>query len=294
MEGTKKKILFIINPISGTGKQRSVTDLINKHLDHDKFVYQITYTKMAGDGVQISKQAMDENIDTIVAVGGDGSVNEIASAIVNSKVSLGIIPTGSGNGLANHLNIPLKLSSAIEVINQEKVTHIDTATINNQLFLSIAGMGFDGLISKEYAKAKNRGFWPYFRIVTEEFKNYYPKRYNIVIDGKEKEVRALMINFANTDQFGYNTSIAPEAKINDGLIDVCILQKPPIIKLPFLVHLLFLKKIHHSKFMELIKAKEVVVYQKKARMINIDGEAIELGKKVEVKVNPSSLKLIIP
>ncbi len=294
MEKGKKKILFIINPISGTGKQRSVEDLILKYLDHNYFEYKIAYTKMAGDGIRLSKEALDKNFDTIVAVGGDGSINEIATAIVNSKVCLGIIPTGSGNGLANHLNIPLNLASAIEILNRNKVANIDTATINQQLFISIAGMGFDGLISKKYAKVKKRGFWPYFRLVTEEFNNYKPKSYKMIIDGEKMDIRALMINFANTDQFGYNTSIAPHAKINDGLIDVCILQKPPLIKLPFLVNLLFLKKIHRSKFMQLIKAREVIVYQKKNRWVNVDGEAVKTGTKLKIIVHPSSLKVIIP
>lgn len=290
----KIKILFIINPISGTGKQKSVKALIDKNIDRDKFEYSIVYTKAGGDATKISKEAIGENFNIIVAVGGDGSINEIARSIVNTNVSLGIIPTGSGNGLANHLHIPLKLIPAIKVINRNKTTNIDTASINKHLFVSIAGMGFDGLISKKYAKVNKRGFWPYFRLVTEEFQKYKPKTYKIFIDGKKTIVDALMINFANTDQFGYNTSIAPEAKINDGMIDVAILQKPPLIKIPYLVHLLYHKKIHHSKFMQLIKAKEVVVFQKKRRVINVDGEAIKLGKRIKVRIKPASLKIIIP
>jgi len=290
----KIKILFIINPISGTGKQKSVDALIDKHIDRDKFEYSIVYTKTGGDATKISKEAIGENFNIIVAVGGDGSINEIAKSIVNTNVSLGIIPTGSGNGLANHLHIPIKLIPAIEVINRNKTTNIDTASINKNLFVSIAGMGFDGLISKKYANVNKRGFWPYFRLVTEEFQKYKPKTYKIFIDGKKIMVDALMINFANTDQFGYNTSIAPEAKINDGMIDVAILQKPPLIKIPYLVHLLYHKKIHHSKFMQLIKAKEVVVFQKKKRVVNVDGEAIKLGKRIKVRIKPASLKIIIP
>ncbi|MCD4681561.1 MAG: diacylglycerol kinase family lipid kinase [Bacteroidales bacterium] len=290
----KIKILFIINPISGTGKQKSVKALIDKHIDRDKFEYSIVYTKAGGDATKISKEAIGENFNIIVAVGGDGSINEIARSIVNTNVSLGIIPTGSGNGLANHLHIPLKLIPAIKVINRNKTTNIDTASINKHLFVSIAGMGFDGLISKKYAKVNKRGFWPYFRLVTEEFQKYKPKTYKIFIDGKKTIVDALMINFANTDQFGYNTSIAPEAKINDGMIDVAILQKPPLIKIPYLVHLLYHKKIHHSKLMQLIKAKEVVVFQKKKRVVNVDGEAIKLGKRIKVRIKPASLKIIIP
>lgn len=289
-----RKILFIINPRAGTRKQSSIEELINKHLDPKKFDYSIAYTKKAGDGTRFAEEALRDKIDIIVAVGGDGSINEIAQCIVNTPVSLGIVPSGSGNGLANHLNIPLKIKQAIEVINSSKTIYIDTATINNHLFISIAGMGFDGLISRKYAKVKKRGFWPYFRLVAKEFKKYKPKSYNIQIEDKKIDVRALMINFANSDQFGFNATIAPEAKINDGLLDICVLQKPSLLKLPLLVHLLFYKKIHQSKFMQLIKAKEVIVTQKKKRVVNIDGEALRLGKKVNVKINPSSLKVIVP
>lgn len=290
----KKKILFIVNPISGTGKQTDIELKIDEFIDKENFDYAIVYTSKQRNGSSLSKKAVDNGVDIIVAVGGDGSINEIAGNIKNTDVSLGIIPAGSGNGLANHLKIPLKTSDAIKVINQNKTINIDTANINKQLFISIAGLGFDGLISKKYAKEKKRGFWPYFRLVTEEFHRYKQKKYKLVIDGKKSKIKAMMINFANTDQFGYNTSIAPEAKVNDGLIDVCILQKPPIIKIPYIVHLLFHKKIHHSKYMDLIKARKVVVTQNKNRMINVDGEALKLGKKIRVKINPSSLKVIVP
>ena len=287
-------MLFIINPISGTGKQENLEAIIDEFIDKDQFEYSFCFTKNKNEGTRLSSKALQEKTDIIIAVGGDGSINDIARSIVNTEISLGIIPAGSGNGLANHLKIPLKIQGAINVINRNKTIKIDTATINNQLFISIAGLGFDGLISKEYSKVTNRGFWPYFKLVTEEFNKYKERKYDILIDGKRTKVKAMMINFANTDQFGYNTSIAPEAKINDGLIDVCILQKPPIIKIPYIVHQLFHKKIHHSKYLELIKAREVVVKQNKNRHINIDGEAMKLGKKIRVKINPASLKIIVP
>ena len=229
----KKKIIFIINPISGVGKQRLVETAIDKTLDKSIFDYDISYTSAPKHATELSKDAACKNYDIVVAVGGDGSINEVAKGIIGSNCTLGIIPIGSGNGLARHFNIPFDISQAIEVINKCNTIKIDTATINEQLFLSIAGVGFDALVANKFAKGKRRGFWSYFKITVREYPKYKPKKYSLTIDGKKMIRRALLVSFANSNQFGYNTSIAPMAIINDGFLDVCILKKVPIVKAPF-------------------------------------------------------------
>ena len=290
----KKKVLFIINPKSGIGKHKLLESYINKALDKNRFEYDISYTKFAGQGTVLSKEAVDKAYDIVVASGGDGSVNEVARGLIGSKTLLGIIPVGSGNGLAHHLQIPVNLIQAIELINKTKTINIDTACINDKLFVSIAGIGFDALVAKKFTKVKRRGFLSYFKIIAKEYPKYKPQKYEINIDGKQFTRTALFISFANSDQFGYNTLIAPKAKIDDGMIDVCIVKKAPVIELPFLAHLLYWKQIDKSKFIETIKGKEIKIKQENKLIVNIDGDPVKLEKDIEVKINPLSLKIIVP
>jgi len=290
----KKKILFIINPKSGIGKYKLLASYIEKALDKDFFDYDILYTKFAGHGTELAQEAVRKSYNIVVVSGGDGTLNEIAKALVGSETLLGIIPVGSGNGLAHHLKIPINPIQAIEIINKTKSITIDTAYVNNNLFVSIAGVGFDALVAKKFTKVKRRGFLSYFKIIAKEYPKYKPLNYVINIDGKQFARKALFISFANSDQFGYNTTIAPKAIIDDGMIDVCIVKKIPIIELPFLAHLLYWKQIDKSKFIETIKGKKIIIEQEKKSTVNIDGEAVKLEKDLVVKINPLSLKIIIP
>ncbi|MFC2100654.1 diacylglycerol/lipid kinase family protein [Bacteroidota bacterium] len=295
MEG-KKKILFIINPISGvsTPFRKNILDQINNKINREIYDHQIVFTEKAGHACKLTINAIKEGYKIIVAVGGDGSINEIARVITGTDVTLGILPTGSGNGLAHHLSIPINISRAIEVINKCRTIKIDTANINDLFFLSIAGIGFDATVAQKYAQEKRRGFLSYFKIITLEYPRYKPKKYTLTIDGKKIKTRALFISFANSDQFGYKTTIAPDAKINDGFIDVCLVKKMPLIATPFLAPLIFLKKANRSKYIKIIKAKEVKLTMRKGKKINLDGESVDVSRKIKLKVNPLSLKVIVP
>lgn len=292
----KKKILFVINPSSGSSLLRSdsLSRIITKHIDHNLYEPQIVYSDGPDHVVALSSDAAANGVPVVVAVGGDGSINLVARALVRTKTALGIIPAGSGNGLAHHLKIPVHAIKAIEIINKGKTMLMDSVLLNDKLFFSIAGVGFDALVAREYAKSEMRGFLPYFRIVTSKYPVYRPKNYELIIDGNPLSCRALFVVFANSGQFGYNTIIAPHAEVDDGLIDVCIARKVPLIKMPLLVHQLFNGTVDSSGFVEIIKAKQVEVKRKKNRRINLDGESVKLTKNFVVTVNPGSLKVITP
>ncbi len=290
----KRKLAFIINPVSGVLSKDRVINAIEDGLDKEKYDFTIEYTKEAGHAVEICNQKIGGGIDVIVAVGGDGSVNEIARTLTDKPAALGIIPAGSGNGLAHHLKIPVNFRKAIDIINQGKTIKIDTGSINDLFFVSIAGIGFDGIVAREYAKNKRRGFLNYLRIVTEEYVNYRPRNYTILANGEKLKRKALFISFANSDQFGYGASIAPSASVDDGLLDVIIMKKPSIIELPLLASLLYWRKIDLSRQFEIIKAKELVVKTRRKRWVNIDGEAIKMKKILHVKIHPQSLNILIP
>ncbi len=291
---TKKRIIFIVNPISGVSKKGLLVKQIEASIDKSKFEYTILYTEGPGHATKICEAYTAMETDMIVAVGGDGSVNEVAKGLVGSSTALGIIPAGSGNGLAHHLKIPVNSKKAIEIINQHKVIKIDTGTINKQLFVSIAGIGFDGFVAQKFAQNPRRGFLTYARIVAEEYPTYKPLNYKIEINGKLINTKALFIGFANSDQFGYGTPIAPHAKIDDGLLDVIIMQKPSVVEIPLLASLLYWRKVDLWKNMEIIKASEVTVEMENERWVNLDGEPILLGKKLHIMVAPQSLNIIVP
>lgn len=293
---SKQKILFIINPASGSSLQRkeSISRIIGAHINRDIFDPEIIQSNSPDHVLELSSSAVQNNTNVVVAVGGDGSVNLAARPLIGTDVFFGIIPVGSGNGLANHLGIPINVYKAVEIINRRKFILMDSVNINDRVFFSIAGAGFDALVAKEYARSEMRGFLPYFRIVTENYPLYKPKKYILNIDGNTITRRALFVVFANAGQFGYNAIIAPNAQIDDGMIDVCIARKVPLLKAPLAVHQLFNNTIDQSAYIEIIKAKQVVVKRKKNRRINLDGESAKLSKKLTIKVNPKSLRIIVP
>ena len=290
----KKVILFIVNPISGIGKQKNIEELIKDNLDVSSYDYQVKFTKGPGHGTELAKEAVASGVDVVVAIGGDGTVNEIGQTLVGSDTALGIIPTGSGNGLARHLKIPFRFDKAVAIINRGKIRKIDTATINDQVFLSIAGVGYDAFVAKKFANASKRGFFTYFRIVSNEYSQYRPKKYILEVDGRIIKRRALAITFANSNQFGNNTSIDPKAKLDDGLVDVCIVRRIPLLLVPLYVPMLFFKTFHKTHYIEIIRAKKAVVTRKKGKTIHLDGDPSETGKVLEMKVNPLSLNIIVP
>jgi len=291
----KKKIFFIVNPLAGGKKKSNVVRNIQQNTDTASLDYEIRLTERAGHATELSREAIERGFDIIVAAGGDGTINEVARELIGKETILGIIPLGSGNGLARHLGIPRYVSQAVRLINMANYILIDTAEINGYPFISIAGVGFDALVAKEFAKNKKRGFITYFNIIRNRLIGYKPKKYTLVFDeGRQITDRAFFISFANSNQFGYNTTIAPNARLNDGLLDVCIVKKPKLPELPVVINLLFLKRIDLAPGVTIVQSKGLTVNRKKARLVNIDGEAVKMGKKLRIVVKPLSLKVIIP
>lgn len=290
----RKSVHIIINPISGVRKKKLLDKFLDQNLDQQRFDHHIIYTRKPGHATEIARESARQGIDIVVAAGGDGSVNEVVKGVFQTDTLMGIIPLGSGNGLAHHLNIPTNPVTAIQLINQLKIKKIDTVSINDDIFVSLAGVGFDAQVARKFEKAKRRGFLAYFTIVSKEYPSYKPTGYQLWVDGKKLYREALFISFANSNQFGYNTLIAPQAQVDDGWIDVCIVKKVPVIELPLIAHLLYWKQIDKSKYVEILRAKDIQVYRQKGKLVNIDGEAVKMGKRLHIRVNPRSLNLIVP
>lgn len=289
----KKKLLFIINPISGGRNKDSLESLISLYLDQEKFDYRIIYSEYSGHAARIARDHQ-LNHQIIVAVGGDGTINEIAQELKDSDCCLGIIPQGSGNGLARHLGWSLNPKRSIQQINNAEEIMIDTAELNGHFFVSIAGIGFDSLIAELFTHSKSRGFLGYSSLSTKEFFKYQEKEYRISIDGEWIERKAFLVAFANSNQFGYNTKISPQASLQDGCLDVCIMRKPRLDQMPLGLFQIWSSKAHESKLLEIIHAKEIKISPNIFEFANIDGESIEVGHDIEVKINAQSLKVWVP
>lgn len=287
----RKKILFIVNPVSGIGRQKIIEKLLDKRLDKTIYDFELAYTKGPGHASTLAAEAAQHNFDVVTAVGGDGSVNEVGSGLIGTNTVMAFMPAGSGNGLARHLNIPMNLEKAMEVINRAGITSIDTVKINDRHCLGMAGVGFDAHIGWEFARFGKRGFSSYIKVFLREYPKYKPRQYELTLDGKKITREALLISFANGSQYGNNAAIAPLADIRDGLIDVCILRNSNTGTMPHLIWKLFSGKMHRSKYLETIRAGEVILKQE-AENAHIDGEPVQLGKEIKLKVNPLSLKVL--
>ncbi|MBO4751370.1 MAG: hypothetical protein J5526_01325 [Bacteroidales bacterium] len=289
----KKKALFIVNPISGVGKQKRIEKLLKDNLNHDLIEHEIRYTEYIHHGTEIAREASQKDYDAIVAVGGDGSVNDVVSGMFGSGKVLGIIPCGSGNGLARNMKLSLIPAFAVRNLNYWHEMSIDTILLNEQYKIaSIAGVGFDAFIARLMKAAKTRGFPAYLNLILREYPTYECKDYKLIFDGKELERNAWFITFANSNQFGYNATIAPQAKLNDGLIDVSIVDKIPIEHVAITGPLVYANHFELSQHVEMFKAREIVVKGNVDHWVNIDGEGINVGTELQFVNHHASLRVI--
>lgn len=284
------KIRFIVNPISGTGKQRGIEAVIEEYTD---FEYDTVFTNKSGDATRLSQIAVDEKIDVVIAVGGDGTVNECAKAIIGSKTALGVIPCGSGNGFAFHFGMKKDIRKAILQLNSCAISVIDSCTANNIPFVNVSGIGFDAHIAHLFSDLKERGFLNYLKLIKNEIFTYKVKDYQLNYNGKSKEVKANLIAFANASQYGNDFCIAPKANASDGLIDFVIVKEMPKWKIPFILYQVSKGKVHLSKYVEIIQTNEMLINSKN-NIIHLDGEPLECKNLITIKVKPKTLKIFMP
>ena len=289
----KKQILYIVNPHSGVGRKRVIEREIKERTDKSEIEFDIVHTTHRGHAVEIAQKNRDE-ADIIVAVGGDGTVNEVGRGVIGGKAALGIIPCGSGNGLARELEIPLRTSSAIDVINEGERHLIDIIDIGGHISLNVAGVGFDAYISHLFANTKVRGPLQYMNLIAKEFPKYKPLDYIINIDGEIFKRTAFLISFANSSQWGNNIHIAPRASMDDGLMDVCIVSEFPNMAIPSLIISLLSQSIDTNKYDEMIRAKELEMMNETELAGHVDGEPISLPPHTKVRVRPNALSVVSP
>ena len=291
---SKKHLVFVVNPKSGVERQKVVQHAIEQYLDKEQFTYEIQHTQYAKHGTELAREAAKAGAYGVVAVGGDGSANDIAAGLLGTDTVLAIFPKGSGNGMARTMEIPLKDREAIETINRNKVVKMDVGFVNGQLFISNAGVGFDALIAKKFAKSVKRGLAVYSWLVTKYLWLYNEWDWRITVDGKEIRTRAFLVNIANGRQFGYNFQIAPDADWQDGLLDVIIIKKFPKILGSSLVIRAMNGTLTKSPFVEHYRGKEITIVHPDLKLMQTDGDAHPCNNRLEFKIQAAAQKVIVP
>ncbi|MBR1716377.1 MAG: diacylglycerol kinase family lipid kinase [Paludibacteraceae bacterium] len=288
-----KNIAFIINPISGTQNKRKLPKMIKETLDHSQWLENIVFTERAGHAEELARQFMRMGFDAVVAVGGDGTVNEVARGLRDSNTAMGIIPMGSGNGFARHLNIPVRAHRAIEMLNRSEPIKVDYGLANGKLFVSTCGTGFDALIADQFAGSTRRGFMTYLQNIFKDVLRYRPESYHLHGKGIDITHKAFLMTFANASQWGYEAYIAPKASLQDGLMDICIMSSSALLGAPELALRLFTRSIDNSLFMDTLRAREVWVERETASAFHIDGDPVEMPKDIHVQIIPDGLTVLV-
>lgn len=290
----KKKIAFIINPISGTQGKEQIVKWLDEKLDKERYEPEILYTERAGHAVEIAAQKAQEHVYAVVAIGGDGTINEVARSLAHTETALGIIPCGSGNGLARHLQIPMDPKRAIEVINDGLVDVIDYGKINDVPFFCTCGVGFDAFVSLKFAQAGKRGPLTYLEKTLLESLKYRPETYELEMDGSTSRYKAFLIACGNASQYGNNAYITPQATLNDGLLDVTILEPFNVFDVPSLAFQLFNKTIDQNSRIKTFRCRSLQIHRKTPGVAHFDGDPTMMGENIDVEIVKNGLQVIVP
>lgn len=294
----KKHLVIIINPNSGTNRDKPIEKALNKYLDTEKYTYELKYTKYAGHGTLIAKEAAINNAFAVVVVGGDGSINDVLQGIINTNAHLALIPQGSGNGLAQSLKISKNINKAISIINNGELKPIDVLQVNNRYALSNVGIGFDAEVCKKFVNSKKRGFLSYLYIIISSLISYKEQEYLIKMDNLPGLKRkCFFINIANGPIMGYQFTIAHKALFDDGLMNITIINKFPKLLAPLLALRMILGNINKSKYIEadIVSKVSIEGLNNAIIQIHIDGEYIQQSlKRVDIIINHKHLNIITP
>jgi diacylglycerol kinase (ATP) len=292
---SRKRILFIINPISGVFKKEGIPEKIAKYLDYVKYDFSIRYTQYAGHATEIARDAVRDGYTVIVAVGGDGSINEVARGIIGTDAALGVIPYGSGNGMAGHLKLPIRdVQKAIEVLNTGKVAKIDAVNTNYGYFFSVGGFGFDAHSARRFRSQVRRGFLSYMLAsVREVFYHFKPEPAKIKIDDIEVERETYLFTAFNSSQFGYRMGVFPATSMHDGIMDVILVRSFPLKRLLTIFVAMLLKRPDLVPEAESFRARKIKIYGSPKRVYQFDGDHFIFHEDLDMEIEPNALNIIV-
>ena len=291
-----KKALAIINPISGTGSKKSLPELLGRAYSDLPYELFLTYTKEAGHGYELARRAASEGYDHVIAVGGDGTVNEVARALRHTDTALGILPKGSGNGLARAVGLSMSTDGAIKALVSGRRIAIDCCEVEGIPFFCTCGMGFDAAVSKQFAEVGTRGPVTYLQTMIREYARFSPDTYRVTLgEGEETlETEAFVLVVANASQYGNNAYIAPEADLSDGLLDLVLIRPFSPIEAPIVLGDLMRRRLGGNKYYSAQKTTQVCIERSQPGPVHVDGEPLELGTTLRVSLHHRALQVIVP
>lgn len=278
-------ILFIVNPISGVGSKTRVVSRLEKK------DCRVVYTEYAGHAEKLAREAEE---DIVVAVGGDGTVNEVARGLIGTGKTLGIIPRGSGDGLALHLGLNHDINRSIRIIETGNTKYLDAGTINGRYFFSVCGIGLDAIISERFAKSGHRGLANYINQAILTWKNHEVEKYEIELDGKTIVHEGVMVTVGNSDQWGNGARVTPLADSSDGLLDITVVEDFKDIDIPMLAYRLMTGTVNLSPHIHCYKAKNIRITRTERGTAHADGDWFETGNILDIKILEHALKVIVP
>ena len=287
-----KNIAFIVNHTAGTKTKNRVAKLIRELLDPQQFAPTVVVTEYAGHATQLAGQFAMQEYYAVVAVGGDGTINEVASGLIGTNTALGIVPNGSGNGFARHLDISTRMNRAIEMLNSSEPIFVDYGLVNEKPFFSTCGVGFDAVVAEKFSDSE-RGLKGYVQSIFKDLFQYKPENYHLQGEGIDQTTTAFLINFANAGQWGYDAYIAPKASIQDGWLDVAIVSKFPMVIAPGLALSLFTKNIDDMLHMNTLRTKELTLTRESEGVAHIDGTPITMPAELHVRIVEDGLKVLV-
>lgn len=290
----KRKILAVINPISGTSNKEFMPETIARCINPDKFDVVVRFTQHASHATLLTEEAIKEGFYGVIAVGGDGTINEVAAALRDSSTALGIIPCGSGNGLARHLGIPMNVEKALEIINLDNIEALDYCTANDRPFFCTCGVGFDAHVSQKFAEARKRGPLSYIQKTLVEYLKYRCKTYSIEMNDRVVTEKAFVIACGNASQYGNNAFITPRASMHDGLIDVTVIHPFTPLDTAVLGVLLFTRHIDQDTNINTFRTSELTIHRPKPDVMHIDGEPIMMDADIHIKCHKAGIKIFLP
>jgi YegS/Rv2252/BmrU family lipid kinase len=285
------KALFVVNRRSGRRRKRDIAAVIRASC---LWEYGITESDRTEDLDAIIDGAQQTNVDVVYAVGGDGTVHEVAKRLIGKPLALGVLPTGSGNGFARHLGLPMDAHRSLQSCSQQRVIEIDTATVNGMPFIGTMGVGFDAWIAEQFATSESRGFRSYIAITLRGLLGYQAIDFDVTIDGEHTNRSALIVAIGNASQYGNNARIAPLASLQDGLLDVVLIDRLSPFAVPAAAARLFAGSLDRARGVTMLRGKRIEIVRPHGGSAHVDGEPVSMPERLTIEVVPRSLRVLVP